>query len=74
MPVLDLDYKEDSTAEVDMNIVRLGGGGLVEVQGTGEGGTFARQQLQEMLDLAERGIDRLGQAQREALGDDWPLA
>ncbi len=73
-PVLDLDYVEDSTAEADVNIVRVGRGGFVEVQGTGEGGTFAREQLQEMLDLAERGIDRLGQAQREALGDDWPLA
>ena len=45
-PVLDLDYVEDSTAEVDFNVVRLGGGGLVEVQGTGEGGTFSRAQLQ----------------------------
>ena len=44
-PVLDLDYREDSTAEVDINVVRLGSGGLVEVQGTGEGGTFSRGQL-----------------------------
>ena len=41
-PVLDLDYREDSTAEVDINVVRLGKGGLIEVQGTGEGGTFCR--------------------------------
>ena len=70
--VLDLDYPEDSTAEVDLNVVRLGGGGLVEVQGTGEGGTFPRAQLQALLDLAEAGLDRLGELQRECLGADWP--
>jgi ribonuclease PH len=73
-PVLDLDYSEDSRAEVDFNVVRLGSGGLVEVQGTGEGGTFSRAQLERLLDLAEAGIDRLGQMQRECLGPDWPLA
>ncbi len=71
--MVDLDYVEDSKAEVDMNVVRLGSGGLVEVQGTGEGGTFSRAQLNELLDLAETGIDRLGQLQREALGDAWPI-
>ncbi len=71
-PVLDLDYPEDSTAEVDVNVVRLGGGGLVEVQGTGEGGVFSRSQLNEILDLAEAGIDRLGEIQKASLGDDWP--
>ncbi len=70
--VVDLDYIEDSRAEVDMNVVRLGGGGLVEVQGTGEGGTFSRAQLTTLLDLAEAGIDRLGRLQREAMGEDWP--
>jgi ribonuclease PH len=65
--VLDLDYIEDSTADVDLNVVRLGSGGLVEVQGTGEGGTFSREQLTELLNLAERGLDRLGELQREAL-------
>lgn len=70
--LLDLDYVEDVGAEVDMNVVRLGGGGLVEVQGTGEGGTFSRSQLTELLDLAEIGIDRLSAAQRQALGPDWP--
>ena len=60
-PVLDLDYSEDSTAEVDINVVRLGRGGLVEVQGTGEGGTFSRAQLDRLLDLAEAGIDQLTQ-------------
>ena len=58
-PVLDLDYVEDSGAVVDLNVVRLGSGGLVEVQGTGEGGTFSRDQLNALLDLADRGIDRL---------------
>ena len=72
-PVVDLDYIEDSRAEVDMNVVRLGGGGLVEVQGTGEHGTFSRAQLNRLLDLAEAGIDELKRLQREALGDAWPL-
>jgi ribonuclease PH len=72
--VLDLDYVEDSTADVDFNVVRLGGGGLVEVQGTGEGGTFSRAQLTALMDLAEVGLDRLGALQREALGADWPFA
>jgi ribonuclease PH len=73
-PVLDLNYAEDSRAEVDFNVVRLGCGGLVEVQGTGEGGVFSRTELQALLDLAERGIDQLGRLQRQALGGDWPLA
>ncbi|WP_169978845.1 ribonuclease PH [Tautonia rosea] len=71
--LLDLDYVEDVGAEVDLNVVRLGGGGLVEVQGTGEGGTFSRNQLTELLDLAELGLDLLTKAQREALGADWPF-
>ena len=71
--VVDLDYHEDSRAEVDMNVVRLGFGGLVEVQGTGEGGTFSRVELGQMLDLADWGIDELGRIQRAALGEDWML-
>ena len=66
-PVVDLDYVEDSKAEVDMNVVRLGGGGLVEVQGTGEGGTFSRAQVNQLLDLAEAGIDRLKRLQQDVL-------
>jgi ribonuclease PH len=73
-PVVDLDYIEDSRAEVDMNVVRLGSGGLVEVQGTGENGTFTRGQLSTILDLAEAGIDELSRLQRVALGDAWPFA
>ncbi len=73
-PVLDLDYSEDSAALVDLNVVRLGHGGLVEVQGTGEGGTFTRAELDSLLDLSEQGIDQLTRLQRDALGRDWPLA
>jgi ribonuclease PH len=71
-PVVDLDYVEDSTADVDMNVVRLGSGSLVEVQGTGEGGVFSRSELNAMLDIAEAGIDQLQAAQKQALGADWP--
>jgi ribonuclease PH len=74
LPVLDLDYVEDAAAEVDFNIVRLGSGGFVEVQGTGEGDTFSRDQLQTLLDLAERGLDRLAQLQREVLQAPPPRA
>lgn len=73
-PVLDLNYHEDSRAEVDLNVVRLGRGGMVEVQGTGEGGVFSRAQLQALLDLAGTGIDQLGRLQRQSLGPDWPLS
>jgi ribonuclease PH len=72
-PVLDLDYVEDSKAEVDMNVVRLGRGGFVEVQGTGEAGVFTRGQLDALMDLADLGIDRLVRAQRDAMGDAWPF-
>lgn len=65
--VLDLDYVEDSRAEVDLNVVRLGPGGYVEVQGTGEGGVFSHEQLAAMLALAGPGIDRLMAMQAESL-------
>ncbi|MFO0909788.1 MAG: ribonuclease PH [Isosphaeraceae bacterium] len=65
--VLDLDYVEDSTAEVDMNLVRLGHGGFVELQGTGEGGFFSRSQLDELIDLGNAGIDQLHRLQLETL-------
>lgn len=73
-PLLDLNYPEDSTAEVDLNLVQLGQGGLVEIQGTGEGGVFSRDQLLAMYDLAETGIAELKRLQREALGDRWPFS
>lgn len=57
--LLDLDYFEDRNADVDMNIVMNSRHHLIEVQGTGEGTTFTRKQLNEMLDLAEKGIDEL---------------
>jgi ribonuclease PH len=71
--VLDLDYVEDSKAEVDMNVVRLGRGGFVEVQGTGEAGVFSRAELDRLIDLADVGITRLGRLQQSSLGDAWPF-
>lgn len=65
--VLDLPYVEDSKADVDMNVVGTESGALIEVQGTGEHGTFDRKQLDAMLDLATLGIRRLAAAQREVL-------
>jgi ribonuclease PH len=66
--LLDLDYSEDSTAEVDMNVVVTGDGDLVEVQATAERVAFPREVLDEMLDLAEAGIARIRDAQQGALG------
>ena len=66
--VLDLDYIEDSAAEVDMNIVRNGEGGYIEVQGTAESAPFPRARLDELLALADKGIDELQAQQREVLG------
>jgi ribonuclease PH len=66
-PVLDLDYAEDSRAGSDMNIVMLESGGLVEVQGTAEGATFTRAELNRLLDLAEHGIEGLITHQRAAV-------
>jgi ribonuclease PH len=67
-PILDLDYPEDSRAQVDMNLVVTEGGKLVEVQGTAEGDPFARRELDELMDLGMEGIRSLIQAQRSALG------
>ena len=68
-PRLDLDYSEDVRAEVDMNVVMSSVGQFVEVQGTGEQGTFDRSQLNTLLDLAVAGIAELDKAQQAALGD-----
>lgn len=65
--MLDLPYEEDSRAQVDMNVVATGSGQLAEVQGTGEGTTFSRSQLDELVDLALRGIAELTKRQREVL-------
>ena len=70
--LLDLEYVEDSRAEVDMKVVMTGAGQFVEIQGTAEGRTFNRQQLDSQLLLAEAGIRRLTELQREALGENWP--
>jgi ribonuclease PH len=65
---VDLDYVEDSTAEVDLNVVALEGGKLVEVQGTAENGSFDREQLNAMLDVGLATIARLIEQQRKVLG------
>jgi len=67
VPVLDLDYAEDSTCDTDMNVVMTGNGGIVEVQGTAEGEPFTRAQMDAMMALADRGIRELFTAQRAAL-------
>jgi ribonuclease PH len=69
---LDLPYEEDSRAEVDMNVVATDAGTLVEVQGTGEGATFARSTLDQMLDLALAGCAELSRLQAEALALPYP--
>lgn len=66
-PILDLAYIEDSNAEVDMNIVCTGAGKFIEIQGTAEREPFTRAQMDEMLVLAEKGINRLFEIQRQAL-------
>ena len=67
-PRLDLEYSEDVVADVDMNVVMSSEGRFVEVQGTGEHGTFDRAELDRLLDLATRGLSELDARQREALG------
>jgi ribonuclease PH len=69
LPCLDLDYSEDSRAEVDMNVVMTGEGRFVEVQGTAEGVAFSRSELDELLGLAESGISRIFALQRELLAE-----
>lgn len=68
VPVLDLDYLEDSDCETDMNVVMTGSGGFVEVQGTAEGSPFSRAELDALLELAGAGITRLVAEQKQALG------
>ena len=69
VPVLDLDYLEDSSAGTDMNVVMTGTGGLVELQGTAEGEPFTREQLDAMMGLADKGIRELIAAQKAALSN-----
>ena len=68
VPVLDLDYAEDSACGTDMNVVMTGSGGIVEVQGTAEGAPFSRDEMIAMMDLAQQGIRELVAAQKKALG------
>ncbi len=66
-PLLDLDYSEDSCADVDLNVVMAADGRLLELQGTAEGSPFSREQLNDLLDLAEPGLKQLHAAQLSAL-------
>ena len=66
-PLLDLDYSEDSRAEVDVNVVMSGDGRLIEVQATAEGERFSREALDELLDLAASGIEEIAEAQQRAV-------
>lgn len=68
VPLLDLDYAEDSACDTDMNVVMTGDGRFVEVQGTAEGAAFTRAEMDALLDLAGRGIAELVGHQRRALG------
>ena len=70
MPVLDLDYPEDSKAETDMNVIMDANGHFIEVQGTAEGAPFSRDEMDAMLSLANKGITELMQAQTFALSQD----
>ncbi|HQX58795.1 MAG: ribonuclease PH [Rhodoferax sp.] len=67
VPLLDLDYNEDSTCDTDMNVVMTGAGHFVEVQGTAEGAAFSRKEMDAMLALAEQGIVELMDLQRKSL-------
>lgn len=68
LPVLDVDYPEDSSGEADMNVVMSSDGGFIEIQGTGESRPIGRDELQEMMRLAEKGCSELFAAQARALG------
>jgi ribonuclease PH len=69
-PVLDLDYAEDSNAETDMNVVRLGNSGFIEIQGTAEGAPFTGSELASLIALAEKGTAELLQLQAQAIQGD----
>lgn len=69
MPVLDLDYPEDSSCDTDMNVIMTGAGGIVEIQGTAEGEPFTRAQMSQLVDMAEAGISTLIAKQKETLAE-----
>ena len=66
-PVLDLDYPEDSEAGVDGNFIMTGSGQLIEVQMSAEGATYSREQMNQLMDLAEKGVGELVSAQKAAV-------
>jgi len=72
-PLVDLDYREDVAAAVDMNVVMTGAGRFVELQGTGEEATFDDRQLASLIQLAKSGIGRLRDMQQKSLGRHWPF-
>lgn len=72
VPVLDLDYKEDSTADVDANIIMTSTGKFVELQSTAEQNPFTPETLQQMIELGQKGISELTEIQRSVLGDAFP--
>ncbi len=65
--LLDLDYSEDSKADMDMNVVMVSNGGFVEVQGTAEGKTYSKDEMDKLLDIAQKGINELFAMQKDAL-------
>ena len=73
-PALDLDYKQDVDADVDMNVVMTGSGRFIEIQGTGEEATFGDDDLAALLKLAKHGIRELTAIQKKALGKAWPFS
>ena len=66
-PLLDLEYTEDSACDTDMNVVMTGAGHFIEVQGTAEGAAFSRQEMDDLLELADQGIRELVRLQTESL-------
>jgi ribonuclease PH len=72
VPLLDLDYAEDSSADTDMNVVMTGDGRLIEVQATAERDPFARETLDQLLELAAAGIGEIGALQAEAVARELP--
>ncbi|MBI1799351.1 MAG: ribonuclease PH [Candidatus Eisenbacteria bacterium] len=74
VPCLDLDYREDSSAHVDMNVVMTGSGRFIELQGTGESATFSEIELRQLIRLARRGIRRVIAIQRRLLGNSGLLS
>jgi ribonuclease PH len=71
--LLDLDYREDKDADVDLNLVMTGAGDFIEVQAGGEEATFNRDQLDRLLNLGKRGISTITASQRQAASSNWPL-